>query len=123
MPDVEATILSALSSGPESVIPDTYAFSISTNVDHNTVVGSCKSLATDAYVTLTELSTQFYVLSAEADDIIMHGSQEVRVINALLTAASEGGGGGGGLSMSELELVVGKDVCKIGSGIWYMYEE
>lgn len=116
MPDVEATILSALSSGPESVIPDTYAFSVSTNVDHNTVVGSCKSLATDAYVTLTELSTQFYVLSAEADDIIMHGSQEVRVINALLTAASEGGGGGGGLSMSELELVVGKDVCKIGSG-------
>ena len=116
MTDIEASILSAISSGPESVIPDTYAFSVSTNVDHNIVVGSCKSLATDAYVALTEISTQFYVLSAEAEDIIMHGSQEVRVIDALLAASSEVEGGGGGLSMSELELAVGKDVCKIGAG-------
>lgn len=109
---VESSILSALSGGPDATIPDTFAFSASSNVDHNSVVGSCKSLATDAYVELAELSTQFYVLSNEAEDIVEHGSQEVRVLNALLAAGQDG------LGADELESAVvgGSAVCKIGVG-------
>lgn len=120
---VESSILAALSGGHDSIIPDTFAFSASSHVDHNSIVGSCKSLATDAYVSLTELSTQFYVLSGEAEDIVEHGSQEVRVLNALLLASSAAaaagaGGGGDGLGNDELcdAVVGGSAVVKIGTG-------
>ena len=119
---VESSILAALSGGHDSTIPDTFAFSASSQIDHNSIVGSCKSLATDAYVSLSELSTQFYVLSGEAEDIVEHGSQEVRVLNALLLAASAaaaaGGGGDGGLGNDELcdAVVGGSAVVKIGTG-------
>lgn len=113
--DVESSILTALSGDVDGVISDTYEYSISNGVDHNSIVGSCKSLATDAYVTLAELSTQFYVLSIEAEDIASNGSQEVRVLNALLLA------GENGLSSDELEGAIGgggssSAVCKIGIG-------
>ena len=121
---VESSILAALSGGPDSIIPDTFAFSSassssssssSNNVDHNSIVGSCKSLATDAYVSLTELSTQFYVLSSEAEDIVEHGSQEVRVLNALLQAAAAGGDGLGNDELCDA-VVGGSAVVKIGTG-------
>ena len=64
----------------------------------------------DTYVAVTEHSTQFYVLGKEADSIVQHGSQEIRVLNALIAA------GEAGLGMQELQTVVGKDVCKIGMG-------
>jgi phenylalanyl-tRNA synthetase alpha chain len=109
--DVESSILSALSSGPDAAIADSFAFAASSNLDHNSIVGSCKSLQADAYVALTELSTQFYVLSAEAMSIVEHGSQEIRVLNALLATGDDEG-----LTLSELEAALGKDVVKIGMG-------
>lgn len=110
MSDVESAILAALASGPDASIADSYAFASSSNVDHNAVVGSCKSLQADAYVDLSERSTQFYVLGREASSIVENGSQEVRVLNALV------GAGEGGMSVTELQEAVGKDVCKIGMG-------
>ena len=111
MSDVESSILSALSSSPDATIADSYAFAAAFNLDHNSIVGSCKSLQADAYLTLSELATQFYVLSAEAESIVEHGSQEIRVLNALLAA-----GGEEGMSLPELEAALGKDVVKIGMG-------
>lgn len=110
MSDVESAILSALSGGADATIPDSFAFAASSSIDHNSVVGTCKSLATDAYVALAERSTQFYVLGKEAESIVEDGSQEVRVLNALIAAGPEG------LGMPELQAAVGKDACKIGMG-------
>ena len=73
-------------------------------------MGLSKSLEGDAYVTLSEISTQFYVLSPEAESIVQQGSQEVAVFNSLLAS------GDNGLSMAELQDKLGKDVCKIGMG-------
>ena len=110
MSDPESAILSALSSEEGSTIADTYAFAASHNFDHNQVVGVSKSLEGDAYVTLKELSTQFFVLQKEASDISTNGSQEVRVLNALVKA------GDAGLSIPALQQEVGKDISKIGMG-------
>ena len=113
MSDPESVILSALSptpSNPSPTITDTYAFSIAHNLDHNQVVGVSKSLEVDAYVALQELSTSFYVLNEEAKEIVDNGSQEVRVLKALIAAA------GGGMAMPDLQAAVGKDICKIGMG-------
>ena len=74
------------------------------------MVGISKSLEGDAYVSLRELSTQFFVLSKEAEQIVQHGSQEILVLAALVAC------GEGGMSMPELQEKVGKDVCKIGMG-------
>jgi phenylalanyl-tRNA synthetase alpha chain len=105
--DPEAAILTALST---TSIPDTYEFATQNSLDHNTVVGISKSLEGDAYVTLREISTRFFVLSSEAESILENGSQEVLVWNALRDA------GEAGLSMQELQEKVGNDVCKIGMG-------
>jgi len=110
MPDVESTILTALASGSDATIPDSFTFATTSNLDHNSIVGTCKSLQTDAYVTLTERSTQFYVLGKEAESIVKDGSQEIRVLSALIAAGTDG------LGMPELQSSVGKDVCKIGMG-------
>lgn len=50
------------------------------------------------------------MLGKEADCIVNDGSQEMRVLAALIEA------GEGGLSMPDLQGAVGKDICKIGMG-------
>jgi phenylalanyl-tRNA synthetase alpha chain len=106
--DAEALILTTLSTATS--IPDTFAFATTHSLDHNTIVGISKSLEGDAYISLSELSSQFYTLSEEAESIVENGSQEILVLKALMEA------GENGLSMVELQEKVGKDVCKIGMG-------
>jgi len=105
----EEAILQHLSS-PDAVIEDTFTWSPSKNLDHNAVVGSVKSLSADAYVSATELTSSFFTLSKEAADVVANGSQEIRVLAALVEAGEEG------LSMPDLQAKVGKNVCKIGMG-------
>jgi len=113
MADCEAAILGHLATSPSASIPDTFPWSTAAKLDHNSVVGASKSLEGDDYVALTENSTSFYTSNAEADDIVANGSQEVRVLAALLGAADAGG-----LSVPELQSAVmgGKAVAKIGMG-------
>lgn len=106
---VEDAILQHLSSS-EATIEDTFTWASSKDLDHNSVVGSVKSLSADAYVEATELSTSFYTLSDEANEVVANGSQEVRVLAALIEAGEEG------MTMPDLQSKVGKDVCKIGMG-------
>lgn len=111
MSDVESAVLSALSGGgADASIPDSFAFATASNIDHNAIVGTCKSLQADAYINLAEHSTQFYVLGKEAESIIQNGSQEIQVLNALISA------GEAGLTIPELQSAVGKGACKIGMG-------
>lgn len=105
----EEAILLHLSSEDAS-IEDTFTWSASKNLDHNAVVGSVKSLSVDAYVTLTELTSSFFTLSKEAADVVANGSQEIRVLAALVEAGAEG------MTMPDLQAKVGKNVCKIGMG-------
>jgi len=105
----EEAILQHLSS-PDATIEDTFSWSASNSLDHNAVVGSVKSLSVDAYVSTTELTTSFFTLSSEANDIVVNGSQEIRVLAALIEA------GEAGISMPDLQTKVGKVVCKIGMG-------
>jgi phenylalanyl-tRNA synthetase alpha chain len=106
---VEDAILQHLSSS-EATIEDTFTWASSKDLDHNSVVGSVKSLSADAYVEATELSTSFYTLSDEANEVVANGSQEVRVLAALIEAGEEG------MTMPDLQSKVGKNVCKIGMG-------
>jgi phenylalanyl-tRNA synthetase alpha chain len=106
----EEAILQHLSSAPDTIIADSYPWASAQNLDHNAVVGAVKSLMADAYVSADELTTSFYTLSSEAQDVVENGSQEVRVLKALLDAGEEG------LSVPDLSQKVGKDVAKIGMG-------
>lgn len=105
----EEAVLQHLST-PDAVIEDTFTWAESKNLDHNAVVGSVKSLSADAYVSLTELTSSFYTLTKDANDIVTNGSQEIRVLAALVEA------GEAGLSVPDLQTKVGKNVAKIGMG-------
>lgn len=106
--DSEASILTFLSSSPDAVIPDTFPWSASKNLDHAKVVGAIKSLLVDQYVVAEDLKTSFYNLTEEGESIIANGSQEMLVLKALNEA--------GKLSMPDLQAKVGKNVAKIGMG-------
>lgn len=106
----EEAILTFLSTSPETSIPDTFPWAATNKLDHNAVVGAVKSLSGDEYVISKELTTSFYTLSKEANDVVANGSQEIIVLSALIEA------GESGLSMPDLQAKVGKAVCKIGMG-------
>lgn len=76
-------------------------------------MGAVKSLLVDAYITATEISTTFFVLTDEGQNIVKNGqSQEMAVFKAVLAAGDEGVG------IKDLDKVVdgGKAVAKIGMG-------
>jgi len=106
----ENAILKFLSTSEDTSIYDTYYWAEEFKFDHNVVVGAVKSLMVDAYVTSSDISASFYVLSKEGEGIVENGSQEVRVLAALNEAGAEG------LTVIELTDKVGKEVCKIGMG-------
>lgn len=106
----EEIILSHLSTSPDTSITDTYTWSATKTLDHNSVVGAVKSLSGDAYVSSTEITTTFYTLTKEGQSIITNGSQEITVLSAIIAAGDDG------ISMQDLQSKVGKAVCKIGMG-------
>eukprot|EP00560_Eucampia_antarctica_P008461 CAMPEP_0197826314 /NCGR_PEP_ID=MMETSP1437-20131217/3285_1 /TAXON_ID=49252 ORGANISM="Eucampia antarctica, Strain CCMP1452" /NCGR_SAMPLE_ID=MMETSP1437 /ASSEMBLY_ACC=CAM_ASM_001096 /LENGTH=505 /DNA_ID=CAMNT_0043426701 /DNA_START=42 /DNA_END=1559 /DNA_ORIENTATION=- len=106
----ESAILKHLSSSAETIIGDTFTWAKEYKLDHNTVVGAVKSLQVDEYVGASDLSSSFYTLSKEANDIVANGSQEILVLKVLVEAGEDG------LSMKDLQSKVPKNVCKIGMG-------
>lgn len=110
MADCEALILSHLAVSADACITDTVSWSAAAGIEHNLVVGAVKSLMVEAYVSSTELKTEFYSMSDEADQIITNGSQEFMVLSALIDC------GEAGMSIPDLMGKVGKSVYKIGFG-------
>ena len=55
-------------------IPNSFTFSESLKVDHQSVVGVIKSLETDLLIKTEQLSEQFWELSKEALSVIEQGS-------------------------------------------------
>ena len=109
--ECESAILAFLSTDESVCIEDTHPWAEENQLDPLVVLGAVHSLLAEGYVTVTDRATSFYALAAaeEAQSIVEHGSQEMIVLRAIQET-------GGKRSLSELEAVVGKDVCKIGLG-------
>lgn len=103
--DLEALILSTLQSKGE--ISDSWSFAVDVGVDHQSLIGTLKSLLVDAYVVDEPLSSTFWVLTDEGSDIASNGSPEYQVFNAVRDS---------GISMAELQNLVGDSISKIGLG-------
>ncbi len=96
-----------LSTSETTVIEDTFPWSTASNLDHLAVVGAMKSLLTDDYLAVEELSTSFYTLTPEAESILQNGSQEILVLKTLLAS--------GRLGLNDLQnQLENKDIAKIG---------
>lgn len=104
----EAAILAFLSKSEDACIEDTYPWALENGFDPQVVLGAVKSLLSDLMVATSDLAVSFYVLSAEGDEILENGTQEMIVLKALNEA--------GKLSIPDLQNAVGKDVAKIGMG-------
>ncbi|EQC35776.1 phenylalanyl-tRNA synthetase alpha chain [Saprolegnia diclina VS20] len=90
-----------------TTVADTYPYALSLGLDHALVVGVVKSLLVDAFVTASEVSTSFYVLSEEALAIMQNGSPEFQVFSAI---------DADGISKADLEAIVGAATFKVGQG-------
>jgi hypothetical protein len=102
--EIEAFILQTLAR--DGVIVDTWELTAN-GYDHQEVVGIMKSLLADGYVAADPLEHQFLTLTDEGKDVMLNGSVELRVFNAVPE---------GGISVAELQLVVGAEVAKLGMG-------
>ena len=105
----EEAILGHLAQADDAVIEDTYPWSKErAMLDHAAVVGALKSLDADGFIVMEPLSTSFFALSKEGEDIVANGSQEMIVLKALQ--------GAGAMSIPDLQGAVGMEVAKIGMG-------
>lgn len=103
---IEALILSTLAKG--EVIADSWSFALENGCDHQMIVGGIKSLLVDAYVVDEAISTSFWTLTEEGQEIASKGSPEFQVFNAVPPGET-------GIAMTELQSKLG-DVVKIGLG-------
>jgi len=90
------------------VIEDTWTYAEELQVDHQELVGVIKSLLGDNYVTDEPISTSYWTLSEEGEQICRDGSSEFVVFNAVPPD--------GGATIAELNAAVGEAVAKIGMG-------
>ncbi|OQR98578.1 phenylalanyl-tRNA synthetase alpha chain [Achlya hypogyna] len=90
-----------------TTVADSYPYAQSLGLDHALVVGVIKSLLVDAFVTASEISTSFYVLSDEARGMLTHGSPEFQVFSAIPAE---------GIAKADLEVIVGAATFKVGQG-------
>lgn len=103
--DYEQAVLTAIAK--DGLIADTWELATQLNVDHQILVGVVKSLLVDKYITEEPLSTTYWALTAEGEQVAQKGSPEIQVLNAV---PSEG------ISLTELQTALG-EVAKIGMGV------
>ena len=103
--DYEQVVLSAIDA--DGLIADTWDLAIKLNIDHQILVGVVKSLLVDRYVVEEPLSTTYWTLTAEGEQVVAQGSPEIQVLNAVPTD---------GISLSELQTALG-EIAKIGMGV------
>ena len=77
MADIEQLILSAVAKNDS--INDTWDFALQHNLDHQQVIGTMKSLLTDFYVIEEPLSTSYWSLTTEGEQIASNGSVEFKL--------------------------------------------
>jgi len=104
--DYEQVVLSILAKDNE--ISNTWDLAIQLNIDHQVLVGVVKSLLSDRYVTEESLSTTYWMLTTEGEQVVKFGSPENQVFNMIPVE--------GGLALTELQAALG-EVAKIGLGV------
>ncbi|KAH9127910.1 hypothetical protein LEN26_006016 [Aphanomyces euteiches] len=102
----EAQLLKFLDAS--QTIEDTYTYALNNNLDHELVVGVVKSLLVDAFVTSSDLSTSFWVLSEEAQEFVKNGSPEFQLYNAIPETE--------GADKATLEQAIGAATFKVAQG-------
>lgn len=134
----ESAILTYLSKSEDTIIEDTYQWSLdrwndinkssndsntnnnetttgntNANNNHMIVVGAVKSLLTEGYVSTEDISTSFYTLSEEAETIQQNGSQEMIVLQTIYNHNADHTVA----SLNELNAIITNgDITKIGVG-------
>lgn len=103
--DYEQVVLTALEK--DNVIVDTWELAVQLNIDHQNLVGVVKSLLVDKYIVEEPLSTTYWALTAEGEQVAQKGSPEIQLLNGV---PSEG------ISLNELQAALG-DIAKIGMGV------
>lgn len=106
--DIESLILHALDTSANQSIADTWLFAESHHIDHQAVVGAVKSLLVDRYVVDEALTTTFWTLTEEGQEILSKGSPEFQVYSLVPSGTN-------GIALTELQSKLG-DVAKIGLG-------
>jgi phenylalanyl-tRNA synthetase alpha chain len=105
--DLEATVLTKI--GTSEGIADSLEYALALGVDHQAVVGACKSLLTDLYaVTTSERTDTVWTLTDEGKNVAADGSAEYQVYCSVPAGAE-------GVSMADLQQAVGEAV-KLGLG-------
>ena len=107
MADIEQLILSAVAKNDS--INDTWDFALQHNLDHQQVIGTMKSLLTDFYVIEEPLSTSYWSLTTEGEQIASNGSVEFKLYESILNS------GDAGISVQTLQETMG-DLLKIAMG-------
>ena len=106
--DLEAIVLGRLGSAEEG-IADSLEYAKELGVDHQVLIGVCKSLLTDFYATETsERTDSVWTLTEEGANVASDGSPEFQVYKAVPE-------GDDGISMGDLQGLVGA-ACKLGLG-------
>ena len=105
--NIEQLILSTLAK--ENVIENSWNFSITTGIEHQSIIGAVKSLLVDNYVIDEQLSTSYWELLEEGKTVLKNGSPEVVVYNTIASAEN------GTILVTELNQKLG-EIAKIGVG-------
>lgn len=103
--DYEQLVLTAIEK--DGAIADTWELAAQLNIDHQILVGVVKSLLVDKYIVEEPLSTTYWALTAEGEQVAQQGSPEFQVLTGVPTE---------GISLSELQVALG-EVAKIGMGV------
>ena len=103
--DYEQVVLTALAT--DGVIADTWDLATQLAIDHQILVGVVKSLLVDRYIIEEPLSTTYWALTAEGEQVATNGSPEIQVLNAVPLE--------GGIALGELQQALG-EIAKIGMG-------
>jgi predicted transcriptional regulator len=76
MSDIEQQLLNKLNQS--LVINDTWDFAEELNIDHQIIIGALKSLSVDSYICDEPISTTYWTLTKEGEQVLNEGSPEFR---------------------------------------------
>ena len=104
--DLEQILLDAI--GKDGQIDDSWQMAIDLSVDHQSLVGALKSLLVDRLLLDEALSTTYWMLTAEGQDVSEQGSPEIQVLQKIPAD---------GISLASLQQELGDIIVKLGMGV------
>jgi hypothetical protein len=106
---LQAGILAVLGESESAQIDNSLSYASSIGVDHAVFVGVVKSLESRFIVATSIIEKQTWVVSAEGQEYVSHGTPEIRVFSAVPAGAA--------VPMKQVEQALGPAVFKVGQQI------